>query len=88
MTENDPTAPTREIRRQDDAPLLQVGPHTLRLAGRTLEQSLGAVWQAIIETHGYDPAEGWEVQIESIVLLRKTPAPLEGGVSNGAPPTP
>ena len=83
MTEFDPTAPTREIPRQD-APLLQVGPHTLRLAGRTLEQAMGAVWQAIIETHGYDPAEGWEVQIESIVLLRRA-APLEGGQSNGAP---
>ena len=64
-------------------PVLPVGPHTLRLAGRTLEQTMGAVWHAIIETHGHDPAEGWEVRVEGIVLLRSA-APPEGGRVDGA----
>lgn len=66
---------------------LWVGPHTTRLAAKTLEQSLGAVWQAIIESHGHDPAEGWEVRIEGLRLTRAPvghTAPLEGGRTDGA----
>ena len=48
--------------------LLQVGPHLLRLAAHPGAGD-GAVWQAIIETHGYDPAKGWRWKV-SIVLLR------------------
>ena len=67
---------------------LWVGPHTTRLAAKTLEQSLGAVWQAIIESHGHDPAEGWEVRIEGLRLARatETAAPLEGGQRDGVAP--
>ena len=61
---------------------LWVGPHTTRLAAKTLEQNLGAVWQAIIESHGHDPAEGWEVRLEGLRLARTT-APLEGGRTDG-----
>ena len=48
---------------------------------------MGAVWQAIIESHGHDPAEGWEVVLQGATLRRKTPetaAPLEGGRTDGA----
>ena len=53
------------------SPLL-LGPTTRERACRVLEQQLGAVWAAVLESHGFDPASGWRVTIEGLGLA---PAP-------------
>jgi hypothetical protein len=63
------------------APIL-LGPTTRERACRVLEQQLGAVWTAVLESHGFSPAEGWRVTLEGLGLL------LEPGMGHGPPDPP
>ena len=57
------------------SPLL-LGPTTRERACRVLEQQLGAVWAAVLESHGFDPASGWRVTIEGLGLAPAEPGEL------------
>ena len=60
------------------APIL-LGPATRERACRVLEQQLGAVWAAVLESHGFDPAAGWRVTLEGLALEPGPPPTLESG---------
>jgi hypothetical protein len=62
------------------APIL-LGPTTRERACRVLEQQLGAVWAAVLESHGFDPAVGFRLTIKELGLA---PGPPETG-ENGRP---
>jgi hypothetical protein len=75
-------APPSEAERR--APIT-VGPVTLERAARVLEQALATVWGAVLESHGHDPATGWEVVVEGLSLRPVAPA---AAPVNGRPPLP
>jgi hypothetical protein len=54
---------------------LRVGAETCERAARILEQQLGAVWAAVLETHGYDPALGYRLVVDGLAVA---PAPPNG----------
>jgi len=60
------------------APIL-LGPTTRERACRVLEQQLGAVWAAVLETRGFNPADGWRVTLEGLAVVP------EPGARLGAP---
>jgi hypothetical protein len=62
---------------QGDQGDIRLGGATRETACRVLEQQLGAVWAAVLESHGYDPAAGFRVVLSGLAL-----EPLES-----APPT-
>jgi hypothetical protein len=53
---------------------LRVGSLTAERACRVLEQQLGAVWAAVLESHGLDPAQGFRVTLEGLAV---EPGPAE-----------
>ena len=55
---------------------LPVGRQTEERACRVLEQQLGAVWAAVLESHGYDPAQGYRVLVAGLAV---EPAPPNAG---------
>jgi len=55
---------------------LPVGRQTEERACRVLEQQLGAVWAAVLESHGYDPAQGYRVAVAGLAV---EPAPPNAG---------
>jgi hypothetical protein len=60
------------------APIL-LGPTTRERACRVLEQQLGAVWAAVLESHGFDPGDGWRLTLEGLGLVP------EPGMGHGPP---
>ena len=73
------------------APIL-LGPLTRERACRVLEQQLGAVWAAVLESHGFDPADGWRVSLEGLTVVPEPglghgpPEPPQNGAPNGRVP--
>jgi len=65
------------------APIL-LGPTTRERACRVLEQQLGAVWAAVLESHGLDPAAGFRLTIEGLGLAPGPPEPATNGRSPDA----
>jgi hypothetical protein len=61
--------------------LIPVGEQTRARACLVLEQQLGAVWTAVLESHGLDPGAGCRVVLEGLAL-----AP--GGAPEAARPAP
>jgi len=61
-----------------------IGPTTRERAARVLEQHLGAVWAAVLESHGYDPAQGWRLHLPGLDLVPGEAAAAPE--SNGRPP--
>ena len=55
---------------------LPIGRQTEERACRVLEQQLGAVWAAVLESHGYDPAQGYRVVVAGLAV---EPAPPNAG---------
>jgi len=47
---------------------LPVGRQTEERACRVLEQQLGAVWAAVLESHGYDPEAGYRVTLAGLLV--------------------
>jgi hypothetical protein len=70
-------------------PPIPLGPLTCERAARVLEQGLATVWAAVLESHGHDPAGGWEVHLEGL-SLRPVAAPGAAAAAapagNGRPP--
>lgn len=65
------------------APLL-LGPATQERVCRVLEQQLGALWMAVLESHGVDLSAGWHVQIEGLAVVPgPPPAPPAARSGNG-----
>jgi hypothetical protein len=62
---------------------IALGPVTRERAARVLEQALATVWAAVLESHGHDPASGWEVYVDGL-SLRPVAAPAPA--ANGRPP--
>jgi hypothetical protein len=58
---------------------IRVGSLTAERACRVLEQQLGAVWAAVLESHGFDPRDGWRVTLEGLAVER------EPGMGHGPP---
>jgi hypothetical protein len=77
-----PHAPAAALVHQASAPVT-LGPVTRERAARVLEQALATVWAAVLESHGHDPASGWEVQVGTLVL--RPVAPPAPGPPAGAP---
>jgi hypothetical protein len=67
------------------APIL-LGPTTRERACRVLEQQLGAVWAAVLESHGLDPAAGWRVTLEGLGLEPVPAEPATNSALNGRAP--
>jgi hypothetical protein len=60
---------------------LELGPSTKERACRVLEQQLGAVWAAVLESHGLDPARGFRVRLEGLSVAPGPPeSPPNGSV--------
>ena len=66
-------------------PPIALGPVTRERAARVLEQALATVWAAVLESHGHDPAAGWEVHLEGLCLRPVAPPP-PAPAANGRPP--
>src|SRR5215471_11196932 len=47
---------------------LPIGRQTEERACRVLEQQLGAVWAAVLESHGYDPDAGYRVTLAGLLV--------------------
>jgi len=47
---------------------LPVGRQTEERACRVLEQQLGAVWAAVLESHGYDPDAGYRLTLAGLLV--------------------
>jgi hypothetical protein len=58
---------------------LVLGPLTRERACRVLEQQLGAVWAAVLESHGLDPGDAWRVSLEGLAVVP------EPGMGHGPP---
>jgi hypothetical protein len=64
---------------------IRVGSLTAERACRVLEQQLGAVWAAVLESHGLDPVQGFRVTLEGLTLV---PADDPGVVPAAREPSP
>ncbi len=58
---------------------IRLGSTTAERACRVLEQQLGAVWAAVLESHGLDPAEGFHVRLEGLSLAPGPPEYPQNG---------
>ncbi len=65
---------------------IRLGSTTAERACRVLEQQLGAVWAAVLESHGLDPADGWRVSLEGLAVVPGTPEPPVNGRTPDAEP--
>jgi hypothetical protein len=65
------------------APIL-LGPVTRERACRVLEHQLGAVWAAVLESHGFDAAQGFRLTIEGLGLAPGPPEPATNGRTSDA----
>lgn len=67
--------------------VLPIGPVTRANASKVLEQSLGAVWAGILESHGHGMGEQWDLVIGELHLERHREGPGDASVAapaNGA----
>jgi hypothetical protein len=62
-----------------EPPPLPLGPATRARACRVLEQHLGAVWAAVLESHGMDPAAGYRLTLEVLAIVPGPTAVVAGG---------
>jgi len=62
---------------------LPVGRQTEERACRVLEQQLGAVWAAVLESHGYDPEAGFRVTLAGLMVEPLAGTPETGAAGNG-----
>jgi hypothetical protein len=58
---------------------IPLGPTTRERACRVLEQQLGAVWVAVLESHGFDLQDGWRITLEGLAVEAGPRAVHEGG---------
>lgn len=58
--------------------VVPVGPVTRANAAKVLEQSLGAVWAGILESHGHKLGEQWDLVIGELHLERHRSGSGEG----------
>jgi hypothetical protein len=61
-----------------------VGPATRERAARVLEQQLGAVWAAVLESHALEPAAGYRVVVGELWV--EPAAATDGAVAASQPP--
>jgi hypothetical protein len=65
---------------------IRLGPLTEERACRVLEQQLGAVWAAVLESHGLAPGGGFHVRLEGLSVAPGPPEAPEDGAPNGRAP--
>lgn len=61
--------------------VLPVGPITRANAAKVLEQSLGAVWAGILESHGHGMGEQWDLVIGELHLERHREGSHDAGLA-------
>jgi hypothetical protein len=65
--------------------IISLGPRTCERASRVLEQAMGTIWEVLVETHGGDVEQGWQVVVEGLHLEPAPPRPAAPPAPNGAP---